>query len=157
MGGANSNHNENYELKNYIYLKGDDRVEDPTHIYDINNKSVILTCDILQDEVIRALKSIQWADNQYDVISVKRICPLDSEFIELLCKYDTIYTVEEHNINGGFGSLISELVVERDTHPKVVRIGTGSSYYKADLPRLIRRKAGLDAEGLGRIFVRDIR
>ncbi len=63
------------------------------------------------------------------VYSFPSVKPIDAEAL-IMCaeRYKYIFTVEEHNIIGGFGSAVSEIIAEKGTRAKVVRIGLPDIY-----------------------------
>ena len=63
---------------------------------------------------------------QYSFPTVK---PIDAQTIrECAEKFDYIFTVEEHNIVGGFGSAVAEVMAECNCKAKLVRLGINDSY-----------------------------
>lgn len=97
-------------------------------IKDTNKIAVFSTGAILDetteacDELIRQGYSIE----QYSFHTVK---PIDKETIQKCaqeCRY--IVTVEEHNIIGGLGGAVAEVMAECDDKAKLVRIGICDEY-----------------------------
>lgn len=63
---------------------------------------------------------------QYSFPTVK---PLDTEVIKKCMKeYKNIITIEEHNIVGGFGSTVAEVMAENEGVAKLIRFGLNDSY-----------------------------
>lgn len=82
---------------------------------------------------------------QYSFPTVK---PLDMDVI-LDCaeRYDYIVTVEEHNIVGGFGSAVAEVMAEHSIKAKLVRIGLEDQYCTiVGNQQYLREKYGMSAE-----------
>ncbi len=82
---------------------------------------------------------------QYSFPTVK---PLDADVIlECAEKYDCIITVEEHNIVGGFGSAVAEVMAEHSTKAKLVRIGLDDKYCTiVGNQQYLREKYGMSAK-----------
>jgi len=73
----------------------------------------------------------EWKDENIDVnlISMPSIKPFDDERIhELLSKDLPIITFEEHNIIGGLGSSVAEIIAESDKSVKFKRIGIPDTF-----------------------------
>ena len=90
------------------------------------------------------------------VINLSSIRPLRSE--ELLSHLDglqRVITVEEHNINGGAGSIVAETLLENGCAGKLTRLGIGDAQYAlaGDRPAL-RRYHRIDAEGIVKTAMR---
>jgi len=74
--------------------------------------------------------------------------PIDEELIIRCAKENgPIVTCEEHNIYGGFGSIVARVVVEN--HPVPMRIvGIPNMYLSSGDPDQLLRKAGLSSENV---------
>lgn len=82
---------------------------------------------------------------QYSFPTVK---PLDTEVIRKCMKeYKNIVTIEEHNIIGGFGSAIAEVMAENEGIAKLTRFGLNDSYTKVvGSQNYLRDEYGLSKE-----------
>ncbi len=96
-------------------------------------------CDMLEEQGI--------AVEQYSFPSVK---PIDKEVIEDCAKrFDHIFTVEEHNIIGGFGGAVAEVMAECADKAKLHRIGIDDFYcIKVGSQAYLREQVGIDAKGI---------
>ena len=76
--------------------------------------------------VSNALKAAALLEDQnlsvavYDMYSLK---PVDKSAILSSFKSRLLVTVEEHNVNGGLGSIVSEILSEQGNGPKLLRLG----------------------------------
>mgnify|MGYP003773513133 CR=1 FL=1 len=111
------------------------------------NKAVLITtsnmlpiCKKIVDEYAKSKIKIA-------LISVHTIKPIDSELKTILKKYKFIFTVEEHNIIGGLGSAIAEIIAENfNEHPVFFkRIGI-KDFYTHDVggQEYLRKIASID-------------
>ncbi len=84
------------------------------------------------------------------VVNARFIKPLDEEMIIALAKRTArIVTIEEHALAGGFGSAVLEcLDANGITGIKTRRIGLPDAYVEHGAQNLLRRKYGLDADGI---------
>ncbi len=96
-------------------------------------------CDILEEQGIAA--------EQYSFPTVK---PIDKGVISDCAKrFDYIFTVEEHNIQGGFGSAIAEVLCECEGIAKLHRIGINDFYcIEVGSQSYLREQVGINAEGI---------
>ncbi|MBQ3023667.1 MAG: transketolase family protein [Clostridia bacterium] len=83
-----------------------------------------------------------------EVINIHTIKPIDSELIEKTArKTGAIVTAEEHNVNGGLGSAVAEVLCE--TYPvPMMRVGTQDVFGKSGKPADLFKEYGLTAENI---------
>lgn len=76
--------------------------------------------------------------------------PIDRRTIEQCARdYDLIVTVEEHNLLGGFGSAVAEVLAELPAHARLKRIGICDTYCAVvGGQKYLRAQFGLDAESI---------
>jgi transketolase len=91
--------------------------------------TVILVAGAIANEALSAAEMLKTQGVSCAVYSFPSIKPLDSETIHHLAnQYDYIFTLEEHNIIGGFGSSVSEVIAEIRTRAVIVRLGLNDVY-----------------------------
>jgi transketolase len=77
-----------------------------------------------------------------------KVKPMNVDAIKnLITNTDVIYTIEEHNIMGGFGSAISEVVATYGGC-RVIRLGINDHYCMPASQKYIFEKEGLSPEGV---------
>ncbi len=82
------------------------------------------------------------------VINLHTIKPIDREAIILAAKEcGAVVTVEEHQINGGIGSAICEVLSEGLPTP-VIRVGVQDHFGESGTPEELFKKYGLGDEGI---------
>lgn len=76
--------------------------------------------------------------------------PIDRETIAQCARaFDLIVTVEEHNLSGGFGSAVAEVLAERPAGARLLRIGLHDTYSTlVGNQGWLRAQFGLDAAGI---------
>ena len=92
---------------------------------------------------------------QYSFPTVK---PIDQETI-LKCAEETeaVFTVEEHNIMGGFGSAVAEVMAEAGTGSPLYRIGMHDEYCeKVGDQKYLRNEYGLSAAKIEEYILKKI-
>ncbi len=96
-------------------------------------------CDMLEEHGI--------AVEQYSFPTVK---PIDKTVIEGCAnRFENIFTVEEHNIVGGFGGAVAEVLAECGGKVKLHRIGINDFYcIEVGEQSYLREQVGINAEGI---------
>ncbi|MHB8844844.1 MAG: 1-deoxy-D-xylulose-5-phosphate synthase [Nitrospirota bacterium] len=86
------------------------------------------------------------------VVNARFVKPLDEELlIRMAKKTGRVVTVEEHALQGGFGSAVLECFEsKRVGGVKALRIGLPDKYVEHGPQSILRQKYGLDAEGIVR-------
>lgn len=114
----------------YIRLaKGDSKLHQNLEDYRVpqmipliqgKNKTILSTGIITQDLLTFAMEK-----NRYNLYSVPVIKPLDMESLARICNQsELLITVEEHQLNGGFGSAIIESIIELKNKNLIEKIPT---------------------------------
>ncbi len=101
--------------------------------------------------VHEALKAAEILDNEkisVYVVNLSTIKPIDSKLIvDLARKTDLVITAEDHNIIGGLGSAVAEVLGEN--YPCLMkRIGMKDRYGESGKSSELYKKYGLDAESV---------
>ena len=114
---------------------------------DLQKKVAVFSTGAILEETIKAcdmLESEGIAVEQYSFPTVK---PIDKEVISDCAKrFDHIFTVEEHNIFGGFGSAVSEVLCECEGKAKLHRIGIEDFYcIEVGSQAYLREQVGISA------------
>jgi transketolase len=81
------------------------------------------------------------------VIDMHTIKPIDRALIRSIgkqCRY--MFTVEDHNVVGGLGTAIAEVMAEEGMACKLVRIGVQDTYGESGDPKELYEKYGLSAK-----------
>ena len=94
--------------------------------------------DILEKEGISAM-----------VINASTILPLDEECIRRLAKSGIpVFTVEEHSLGGGFGSLVAEYCAQHALPAPKAMLGLPFAFIPHGARRMLLQRYHLDAEGI---------
>ena len=82
----------------------------------------------------------------YDMVFLK---PLDEEMLHGIAKkFDTIISVEDGCIQGGFGSAVMEFMADHDYHPRIRRVGVPDRFIgQGSVPEQYA-DCGMDADSL---------
>ena len=102
----------------------------------------IIACGPVLYEALEAGKKINAT-----VINCHTIKPLDKAIIKYAKKSKKVITVEDHQINGGLGGAIAELLGEN--HPvKLKRIGVQNSFGESGTPEELKKKFGITIKNI---------
>jgi 1-deoxy-D-xylulose-5-phosphate synthase len=93
------------------------------------------------------------------VVNARFVKPLDRQlFVELLAKVPTAITVENHNLYGGFGSALLELLADeglRDVNIK--RLGVPDRFISHGTQDQLKKLCGFDEEGIVHAALQTVR
>jgi len=86
------------------------------------------------------------------VLDMHTIKPFDREAIARAASVsDLIVTVEEHNILGGLGGAVAEVMAESPSRARLIRHGIHDEYSPVGPPTHLYRHYGLDAQGIAEL------
>lgn len=113
--------------------------------------AIFCTGDIYE-EAARAVTILNQQGLHPTVCTVPTVKPLDSEFIKTCAtRHRLIVTLEEHNLCGGFGSAVAEVIASCPVHTSLLRLGIPDSYCsQVGDQQHLRRLYGLDGESIAR-------
>ena len=96
-------------------------------------------------EALQAAKLLEQENISARVINIHTIKPIDEQIIiEAARETGAILTVEEHQVSGGFGSAIAEVVVKNYPVPMMM-VGMEDAFGESGQPAELMKKYGLTA------------
>ncbi|MGI6097161.1 MAG: transketolase family protein [Dethiobacteria bacterium] len=105
----------------------------------------IFSTGTMSSEALKAAQILAEQSLQTEVIHLPTIKPLDQELIvQSAAKTGVAITVEEHNIIGGLGSAVAEVLVEK-CPIKMQRLGVRDTFGESGSPAALLEKHGLTA------------
>lgn len=108
----------------------------------------IIACGALVGPAVQAAKLLAEQNVKARVLNMASIKPIDADAIVKAAKETgAIVTAEEHNIYGGLGAAVAEVVTEFAPVP-VIRIGTKDTFGESGTPKELMAKYGLTAEDI---------
>ena len=130
-------HNQNYKFeigKGEILRQGKD--------------AVIFASGILVHESLKAAEILENENIKVFVVNIHTIKPIDDKLIvDLAKKTNCVITAEDHNVIGGLGSAVAEVLSEN--YPCMMkRIGMQDMYAESGKPDELYKKYGLNAESI---------
>ncbi|MHC5035427.1 MAG: transketolase family protein, partial [Planctomycetota bacterium] len=105
----------------------------------------LIACGVILGRVMEAADALGEDGISAEVLNVHTIKPLDAEGVLTSCqKTGAAVTVEEHNIIGGLGSAVAELLAERaGKHIPLRRVGVADTFGESGLADELLEKHGL--------------
>ena len=87
------------------------------------------------------------------VVNMHTIKPIDREAVVKAAKETRfIITAEEHNIIGGLGSAVAEVLAEEGSGVKLKRLGVPDEYSEIGYPEALYSRYNLDADSMARVI-----
>lgn len=129
---------ENFEIGKSIKVYGGEKI-------------AILSTGAIFEEVTAAYDQLRKKGYDPAVYTFPTVKPIDRGAIENVSReFDLIVTVEEHNIIGGFGSAVAEVMAEMaDQKARLLRIGLNDEYsIRVGNQKYLREQYGMDREAI---------
>lgn len=110
--------------------------------------AVIFATGTLVHESLKAAEILEKENIKAYIADIHTIKPIDSRLIiDLAKKTNCVVTAEDHNVIGGLGSAVAEVLSEN--YPCLMkRIGLQDRYAESGKPDELYRKYGLDSESI---------
>lgn len=116
------------------------------------SRVAIFSTGDIYEEVAQTVDSLRSCGIEPTVYTFPTVKPLDADTIRnCAASHELIVSVEEHNLAGGFGSAVAEVLSECSGSAKLLRIGIDDTYCSevGDQAHL-RRFCGIDAQSITR-------
>ena len=117
---------------------------------DMNKKVAVFSTGAILEETAKACDMLEENGIAVEQYSFPTVKPIDRAVIEdCASRFDNIFTVEEHNIVGGFGGAVAEVLAECGGKAKLHRIGIDDFYcIEVGSQAYLREQVGINAEGI---------
>ena len=110
--------------------------------------ATIIACGALVGPAVEASKTLSESNISARVINMASIKPIDAEaIIKAAAETGAIVTAEEHNIIGGLGSAVSEVVASNKPVPMEF-VGVQDTFGESGTPKELMAKYGLTANDI---------
>ena len=112
----------------------------------------IFATGVTVSEALKAQESLKEKDINVRVIDIHTIKPIDKEMI-IKCAKETkkLISIEDHNVIGGLGSAISEVLTE-EYPTKLVRLGINDTFGKSGKAEELMKYFGITAENIEKLL-----
>lgn len=118
------------------------------HVLREGKDVAIVACGIMVAQALAAAEKLEENGVSATVINAASIKPLDEETIlKAAAETGAVITAEEHNIIGGLGSAVAELLVEHRPVP-MKRVGITDKFGESGSPDELMKHFGLTAENI---------
>lgn len=108
----------------------------------------LFACGVMVASALQAREKLEREGISAEVVNVSTIKPLDREAILASAKKTrAVVTAEEHQVSGGLGSAVCELLSE-EFPTRVVRVGVRDRFGQSGSAEALLSHYGLDARGL---------
>ena len=112
------------------------------------NDVTIVATGIMVDVALEAKEELKKEGINARVINIHTLKPIDKDILVKAAKETgALVTVEEHNVIGGLGSAVAEVLTEEVPVP-VLKIGVQDVFGESGLPNQLLEKYGLTASNV---------
>jgi len=113
------------------------------HVHEGKDVTIFATGHLVW-KAVEAAKTLEAEGISVDLINIHTIKPLDIEaVINSAKKTGAVVTAEEHQINGGLGSVIAQTLAKHCPNPMEF-VGVNDSFGESATPDQLMKKYGLD-------------
>lgn len=121
------------------------------------NDVSIIACGVMVAEALLAAEQLAAQGIQARVINIHTIKPLDTQTI-LQAAQETrlLITAEEHQVAGGLGSAVAEVVSEHAGAP-VIRVGVQDTFGESGTSEELMAAYGIHAERIVQVAIRELK
>ncbi len=117
------------------------------HMHAGNHVSIFATGHLVW-KAVQAAKALEAEGITVDLINIHTIKPLDIEaIVQSVRKTGAVVTAEEHQINGGMGSLIAQVIAQHCPSPMEF-VGVNDSFGESGTPDQLMKKYGLESDNI---------
>lgn len=132
-----------------VYDKGTPFTIGKAITHGIGDDLTIVACGICVHSALEAAKAMRDRGLSVGVIDMHTIKPLDREAVlEAAAKSAALMTVEEHNVLGGLGSAVAEVLADEGCGVRLLRHGIMDEYALIAPPNHLYAHYRLDADGI---------
>ncbi len=116
---------------------GEKRIHDSLHDFEIGKaipvskgeRIAIFSTGAIFEEIEEAKEILEKEGIYPTIYTFPTVKPIDTRVIkDIAATHEIIVTCEEHNLSGGFGSAVAEVLAELPSHARLVRIGINDEY-----------------------------
>lgn len=99
-------------------------------------------------EALKVAKNLETTGKIVGVIDLYKLKPINPEIVRVLSKYKKIISLEEQILDGGFGSIIAELIADNSLQATLKRMGIRNYIYCYGGRENIQKVCGIDANSV---------
>jgi transketolase len=126
-------------------------------VHGVGSDITLVACGITVKAALDAAAALRQDGYSVGVIDMPTIKPLDRDAIlAASAQAPLLMTVEEHNVMGGLGSAVAEVLAEAGTRARLVRHGIYDEYSLIAPPTALYAHYRLDADGVRDMVLRQL-
>lgn len=147
-----NNEKEFYEEDCFLSDTGQDVMQEGNEITVFSTGSIL-------EEVMEAVDILAEEGISATIINVAVLKPFDEEMLRICVeKTKLIVSVEEHNILGGLGSILSEVMTKYGSCKKLLRIGLNDMFAEgySNSQKILRKQNHLDAASIAKSIMEEL-
>jgi len=121
--------------------------------FNKNSKITIISCGIMTSRAIKAFEILKKQRIKINVINMSSIKPIDEKtIIKFSKKSKLIITAEDHNIIGGLGSAVAEVITKYKLKTKQSFVGVKDIFGESGEPPELAKKYQIDEDSIVKII-----
>ena len=118
---------------------------------------LIIACGSLVKTALDCAELLKNKNISCEVLNMHTIKPIDKiQIKKSIIKKKLIVTIEEHNIIGGLGSAVSEVISEIENTPKKISFGIDDKYSKGGSYSFLKNKFGLESKTITNKIIKEL-
>ncbi len=120
---------------------------------------VIITTGVQTGFCMEAVEELKRAECNLKLLNLHTLKPVDKKFLlREIGKIKKVFAIEEHNIIGGLGSIIAEILAESDWQGDFKRLAVPDEYpSKIGSQEYLRKRYQLEPKGIAEFILKQIR
>lgn len=144
--------NKEFYTNNYNFIDGNPVVIDKNY-----KDGIIISSGNTLQHCYEAKEKLKLIGKNLGLINIPSIKPLNKNKLKnLIKKTKRIFTVEDHNIYGGLGSVILESISDMENKPKVFIHGLKDIFIQSDDVKNLYKYYGLDKNGIFKFIKKNL-
>ena len=141
-------HSENYRF----------HIGKPDVLINNHSKIAVFATGITVHRALKAAQKLEEEGILIDVINIHTLKPVNPEdFYPILKEKELIITMEDHNIIGGLGSLMADIIAENGVNVKLKKLGVKDVFGKSGDPAELAKVFGIDEDALIEAILNELR
>jgi transketolase len=108
----------------------------------------IISTGNMVHEAVKIAKKLEESGKSVGIIDLYRLKPVNQIITNILSRYSKIISLEEHILDGGFGSIVAELITDNFLQLKLKRIGIKDYVYCYGGRENIQRYCKIDIDSV---------
>ena len=118
--------------------------------------AAIIASGVMVQESMAAAEILKSQGISVRIVNMSTIKPIDTDVVIAAAKTGAIVTAEDHNIYGGLGSAVAEVIAEEVLKCSFEMIGVRDQFAESDTQKVLFKKYGLDAEAIANAVMKAI-